>query len=416
MPKPNTAPLDALITEAYRQPLSALTRFVSTRLRALYPDYGLIETEDGDFNYESFAEQGFCTLSVHQGVFAQRPVGWNRGDNTIFDSLETGVWDAEWGGQWFLIFKLVWSNNGCAVGRTWVIGPSRAAIDEFYAEVCKANMEVEDEILVFQDGYWSKSEDLYAAIQSTTFDNLILGGTLKDEVRADAANFFAARELYERYNIPWKRGIILIGPPGNGKTHTVKALINELKRPCLYVKSVISQYEQPHHNIRIAFEKAREMAPCVLVLEDLDALITDESRSFFLNEVDGFANNTGVIIVATTNHPEQIDPAILNRPSRFDRKYTFGLPDMDCRLAYIRRWNETLDPELRLSAAGALEAAERTDGFSFAYLKELFLTALMSWINTDRSEGLDRLILGQIDLLREQMRAAEQAPEASGDE
>lgn len=72
--------------------------------------------------------------------------------------------------------------------------------------------------------------------------------------------------------------------------------------------------------MQMVFGKAREMAPCVLILEDLDALINDRNRSYFLNQLDGFEANDGIIVIGTTNHFERLDPAISTRPSRFDRK------------------------------------------------------------------------------------------------
>jgi SpoVK/Ycf46/Vps4 family AAA+-type ATPase len=231
----------------------------------------------------------------------------------------------------------------------------------------------------------------------------VLRGTLKSDILGDASDFFAAEATYQTYGVPWKRGILLIGPPGNGKTHMVKALINRLAKPCLYVKSFEAQYSTASSNMQRVFARAREVAPCVLVLEDLDALISEQSRSFFLNEVDGFAANHGILLLATTNHPERIDAAILNRPSRFDRKYHFALPETAEREAYIARWNETLPPDTRLSPAGLDAAAERSEGFSFAYLKELFLTALMAWVATPQAGAMDEAMLTQIALLREQM-------------
>jgi transitional endoplasmic reticulum ATPase len=68
------------------------------------------------------------------------------------------------------------------------------------------------------------------------------------------------------------------------------------------------------------FEKARQMSPCVVVFEDLDSLINDGNRSFFLNQLDGIEGNDGLLIIATTNHFERLDPGLSSRPSRFDRK------------------------------------------------------------------------------------------------
>jgi len=68
------------------------------------------------------------------------------------------------------------------------------------------------------------------------------------------------------------------------------------------------------------FTKARQLAPCVVVLEDLDSLINNQNRSFFLNQLDGLVGNDGLLVIATTNHFERLDPGLSSRPSRFDRK------------------------------------------------------------------------------------------------
>ena len=142
------------------------------------------------------------------------------------------------------------------------------------------------------------------------------------------------------------------------------------------------------------------------MLEDLDSLVTSRNRSFFLNELDGFAGNEGILTLATTNHPERLDPAILDRPSRFDRKYPFDLPQVEERASDIDMWNGTLQPDLRLSDRGVMDIAEQTNGFSFAYLKELFISATMRWINAPQPGAMDEVLREQVDGLRDQMASA----------
>jgi SpoVK/Ycf46/Vps4 family AAA+-type ATPase len=240
-----------------------------------------------------------------------------------------------------------------------------------------------------------------------------LPDALKQEIERDLAKFFASREVYEKYRIPWKRGILLIGPPGTGKTHTIKALINSMGQACLYVKSFKSRCATDQDNMREVFSRARRNAPCILVLEDLDSLLDAKNRSFFLNELDGFATNTGVLVLATTNHPEKLDPAILDRPSRFDRKYYFELPSPAERLRYISAWNDALQAEMRLSATAIIETVERTDGFSFAYMKELFLSSMMQWMAEPASGRMDAVMHERSLVLREQMSSM--VEETNGD-
>ncbi len=199
--------------------------------------------------------------------------------------------------------------------------------------------------------------------------------------------------------MPWKRGLLFAGPPGNDKTHTVKALANALGQPILYVRSF--RHAGPDENsIQAVFERARAAAPCVLVLEDLDALVTRENRSFFLNEMDGFAVNGGILTLATTNYPQRLDPAIVKRPSRFDRTYRFDLSGVEERAEYIRLWNEAAQLEMRLGAVAA-----GTDGFSFAYLNELFLSAGLCWSIQHSPGAMKPVMCSQVELPRQQMDA-----------
>ena len=74
------------------------------------------------------------------------------------------------------------------------------------------------------------------------------------------------------------------------------------------------------YSITQIFNKARQLAPCIIILEDLDSLINDNNRSFFLNQLDGLSGNDGLFLIATTNHFDRLDPGLSERPSRFDRK------------------------------------------------------------------------------------------------
>ena len=114
--------------------------------------------------------------------------------------------------------------------------------------------------------------------------------------------------------------------------------------------------------------------------------------------------------LATTNHPERLDPSILDRPSRFDRKYPFDLPELAERSAYIAMWNESLKPNLRLTDEGVAKISEATDGFSFAYLKELFLSSKMRWIAHPQQGTMEQVMVEQVGKLREQMLTVNTLP------
>jgi hypothetical protein len=327
---------------------------------------------------------------------------WDAHQQAIERRIVNGWFRVDWQGHSFDLL-LLYESPMCHETIAWIVAPDAALAERFFRAVCAWSSTVHDEVLVFEDGYWRKSDELFSAIRAATWDTLILPAALNQQIRADLTGFFAARETYARYGVPWKRGVVLIGPPGNGKTHAVKALVNMLGKPCLYVKSIDADRTHEHGNIRKVFERARNTAPCVLVLEDLDTLVTAENRSVILNELDGFAGNDGILTLATTNYPERLDPAILDRPSRFDRKYHFDLPAHAERAAFIADWNTRLGDEIRLAAADIDAAAAATEDFSFAYLKEFMISATMAWMNQPDATGLASVLTAQITLLRSQM-------------
>jgi transitional endoplasmic reticulum ATPase len=133
------------------------------------------------------------------------------------------------------------------------------------------------------------------------------------------------------------------------------------------------------------------MAPCLLIFEDLDSLVEDETRSYFLNEVDGLESNDGILMIGSTNHLDQLDPAISKRPSRFDRKYHFKVPNEEERTAYCQYWRKKLDDSDMVEFPEALcpIIAKMTEAFSFAYLKELFIIALLTIARGADSEDVE---------------------------
>lgn len=157
---------------------------------------------------------------------------------------------------------------------------------------------------------------------------------------------------------------------------------NGFSIPSLYVKSAPRTYD-----IRQIFQMARYMAPCLLIFEDIDTIVTPGSRSYFFNEVDGLENNDGLFMVASTNHLDQLDPGLSSRPSRFDRKYLFPLPSEDERVLYCEYWRQKLKnkPAIQFPKKLCPAIASITEDFSFAYLKEAFVATLLA-IAGHRSE------------------------------
>jgi hypothetical protein len=400
-------PIDTFITDALRVPPAAILYEISRRVAGMHPGR-VIETTDWRFDVAEYAQKGHCAVRPRADVHAQTDTWWRGPDRPLRDEIESGWLEVEWQGQRLEILRMRWRAENEDQAASWIVGPTRDAAEAFFRAVCAWNAEVRPdvEVLVFEGGGFHKSASLHQAIKSASFDELILPASLKAQLRADFAQFFEARPLYQRYGVPWRRGVLFTGPPGNGKTHTIKALVNHLGKPCLYVRSFDSRCDDEQGCMRKVFGRARELAPCLLVLEDLDALVNDRNRSFFLNELDGFAKNDGVVTIATTNHAEKLDPAIAERPSRFDRKYLFELPDAAGRAAYLALWGRALDADMRPTDAGVAAVVERTEGFSYAYLKELVVAAMIRWIAEARPGAMDAAMSAEAAALRAQMAHA----------
>lgn len=394
--------LDPMLSDILSLPESQIGYEFGRRLREAFPDKELLEVEIWSYRPLEYAQEGHCRCVPHPGIH-QQSLANNHEDNELKYSAGTSWYHIEWNDHEIEQVRLRWIEGEYATDRDFLLVPEREVGEAFVLEVCEWYEEVREEVLVFHDGHWSKDESLYEAIQGVSFDDIVLPESLLGELRRDVDGFFSCEEQYNHYKLPWKRGVLLHGPPGNGKTHVIKAILNSANKPRLYVKSFQSDCMTQEECIRLVFERAREVAPCILLLEDLDSLINDDNRSFFLNEMDGFASNHGILTLATTNHVEDLDVALLKRPSRFDRKYHFPLPNLSQRIAYVQHWNERLESSLHIDATTQERLASLMEDFSYAYIKELFVSGMMEWIKHEGQKPMSELLHEQVVSLLYQM-------------
>jgi transitional endoplasmic reticulum ATPase len=369
-------------------------------LASTHPDYHLTRTQPSSCDLLGYAHAGNAKAIREADLtsdsirsFAAPGSRLETEAGHLKDDVKFGRWKYNWHNVDFLVYEGNWKNRYLRdVKYLFVLAPRSAGAvvdghhretDALLLEAGAWTKELHGEIYVFDDAKWSKDKKLWKSVQDASWDDVILDPAMKSKLIHDVEGFFDNRELYKSMNIPWKRGVILHGLPGNGKTISIKALINTLAaRPTpvqsLYVKSLDS-CPGPKWSMQQIFSHARLMAPCLLILEDLDSLVEDKTRSYFLNQVDGLESNDGILMIGSTNHLNRLDPAVTKRPSRFDRKYHFKLPNVDERVAYCQYWRE------KFFASKAVDfpedichvVANLTDGFSFAYLKELFITSLL---------------------------------------
>ncbi|KAG5652414.1 hypothetical protein H0H81_005062 [Sphagnurus paluster] len=275
------------------------------------------------------------------------------------------------------------------------------------------SVQLHDEIWVFNEGYWQKNHELWTEIQKGDWKDVILKEDFKKALQKDVYGFFASEKIYKNLSIPWKRGLIMYGPPGNGKTISIKVIMKTCEEQGftpLYVKSFKS-FMGEETAMADVFNHARQMSPCVLILEDLDSLINDQNRSFFLNQIDGLTGNDGLLVIGTTNHFDRLDPGLSSRPSRFDRKFKFDDPDQEERALYAKYWQHKLKDNKEITFPDELVQgiAEATEHFSFAYLKEAFVSSLVELASYDGEDKptFETLIKCQIKTLRKELGHAD---------
>lgn len=159
---------------------------------------------------------------------------------SIYNVVIAGISELTYGKVDFRVYKTTWNDNRqryCLYHLVFA-GADDSVGKKLVKEVYDWANDLKDEIWVFEGGQWSKNQKLYEAVQSANWDDVILDDKFKDGLRRDTKTFFESKEAYTSLGITWKRGILLLGPPGNGKTESIKALLHEMKGVSpLYVKS-----------------------------------------------------------------------------------------------------------------------------------------------------------------------------------
>ena len=391
---------ESFIFDNVETPRTFLSYVILAEINKAISNQEVVETSVYNFLFEGFAEKGHCKIEIDPQFLNQIPVYWSH--HGAQEHVTLGSWKVTWQGHDFQVVRTSWETNCGSEQRHWIVAPSRQIAIDFFSAVCTWADERKQVINVFAEGYWRQCPDLYKAIQSSNLDSLIMPAKIKAAILDDFDRFIKSKENYAKYGAAWKRGVLFMGPPGNGKTHFIRALVRHLDIPCFYVKSFETGNNFKSAGIQAVYETVRRAAPAILVLEDLDSLINDDNRTYFLNELDGFEDNNGIITIATTNHPQKLDTAILDRPSRFDQKWNFGLPEFEERLAFISRWSEQLPENVGLSLEEARQIANETQDFSFAYLKELCLGSILKWVRDGEQGSLAKTFQDYRQTLQQQ--------------
>lgn len=216
-----------------------------------------------------------------------------------------------------------------------------------------------------------------------TWEDLFLPNEIKNEVRGLVENFLASKDFYAKNRIPWKRGILLYGHPGNGKTSIIRTVMSAYPfKPVTIAPGVNDEA------VREAFSYAEEQSPALLYFEDLDSLLEKNvDISSFLNLMDGISAKNGLLVIATANNIKKLKTNITDRPSRFDRKFEIPLPNQEMAYIYLNRWFGNL-----ISTKKCRELAKYAEKyeFSYAYLKELYISSMFEALAHNRKSPTEK--------------------------
>lgn len=208
--------------------------------------------------------------------------------------------------------------------------------------------------------------------------------------------FLKDPERFQKMGARIPKGVLMVGQPGTGKTLLARAIAGEAEVPFFATSG--SEFEEMlvgagASRVRDLFAKAKKVSPALIFIDEIDAVAkkrgtslhsnaTEQTLNQILVEMDGFEKSTNVIVIAATNRPDVLDPALL-RPGRFDRKITIDLPDQDGRLAILQvhSKNKPLSTGVNLT-----KIAKRTIGFSGADLENVLNEAAIIATKAEKSE------------------------------
>ena len=249
--------------------------------------------------------------------------------------------------------------------------------------------------------------------KKVTFDSVAGLDEEKEEVQ-ELIDFLKNPKKFQKMGARIPKGVLLVGPPGTGKTLLARAVAGEANVPFYFISG--SDFVELFvgvgaSRVRDMFKQAKNNAPCLIFIDEIDAVgrqrgaglggghdEREQTLNQLLTEMDGFGANEGIIIIAATNRPDVLDPALL-RPGRFDRQITVNLPDVKGReeILKVHAKGKTFAKNVNLA-----NIAKRTVGFSGADLENLLNEAALLTVRRDKEkitmaeidEAHDRVLMG----------------------
>ena len=231
---------------------------------------------------------------------------------------------------------------------------------------------------------------VYFEAHSNETDELIhLPDTQSDNILQLVKEFWKNEDKFRQYGYLWKRGIMLYGPPGSGKTSTINLVSNHI----VDMGGVVFYVNDPGNAIAglQAFRRIEQVRPIVVILEDIDSMLRNEGALLAL--LDGECQIDNVMFIATTNHPERMPARLINRPSRFDVVEQIGMPSAAARRVYI----EAVFARANDVIGNLDEWVLKTKGMGVAHIKDVVISTQVFGLTLEDSVArMHHMINGEL--------------------
>ncbi len=292
---------------------------------------------------------------------------------------------------------------------TWVLPiVIFAALGQFLSKQMMKRMTGGDSSMMFNLGK-SNAKVYVKSSGGIKFDD-VAGEDEAKENLAEIVSYLHDPKKYETIGAKMPKGVLLVGPPGTGKTMLAKAVAGEADVPFFSMSG--SEFVEMFvgmgaSKVRDLFKQAKEKAPCIVFIDEIDAIgkkrdgqiggndEREQTLNQLLTEMDGFEGNTGVIILAATNRPESLDPA-LTRPGRFDRRIPVELPDLKGREAILRVHAKKIKTAPNIDYG---KIARMASGASGAELANIINEAALRAVRDGRNEATQADIEESIEVV-----------------
>jgi SpoVK/Ycf46/Vps4 family AAA+-type ATPase len=256
------------------------------------------------------------------------------------------------------------------------LGPENPFVRRQWARQSGNYTLIGDTVPTLPAGYYDLSVDqagnvFFVPLRPRTEKLLRFPDAATDKIVSEIETFWTREKVFQKFGLPFKRGILLYGPPGSGKTCTLQLLARDVVD-----RGGIVIIYQPEL-FKVAYRQLRNIqpeTPVVVLMEDIDATLERHNESTVLNTLDGTDTIHKTVFVATTNYPEKLGERIINRPSRFDRRLFVDDPSDVARRMYL----EEMVRGHKLPRGITVDMMVRdTKGMSLAHVKELFVLSVV---------------------------------------